>query len=79
MPCSMCCVWLRWLPVTHYDYPCRQTVHHYFRRLDGTWERIHDKLYQLGAESVGTGCVPSAVVLDSQSAETATMVFVSRI
>lgn len=68
----MGCAW-RWLP---HDYPAWRTVYHYFRawRKDGTWERIHHKLYQLVWVSEGRDPTPSAAVLDSQSVETATMV-----
>jgi len=70
MPCSMC--WAAWRLVTLTTIlPDGVTIS---AGADGTWKRIHDKLYQWVLCQWGTGCVPSAVVLDSQSVETATMV-----
>jgi len=62
------CAW-RMMP---HDLPAWQTVYHYFRlwRLDGTWERIHDRLRGDLREANGREREPSAAILDSQSVKT---------
>lgn len=66
------CAW-RMLP---HDFPAWKTVYHYFRqwRIDGTWQRINEKLQQWVRVMEDRESTPSAAVLDSQSVETATMV-----
>ncbi len=67
------CTW-RGLPG---DFPAWSTVYGYFRkwREDGTWLKIHDKLYQWVRVSAGREPSPSEVAVDSQSVETATMIY----
>jgi putative transposase len=62
------CPW-RYLPR---EYPPWQTVYGYFRRwrLDGVWERIHDRLRDLVREQEGRERQPTAAVLDTQSVKT---------
>lgn len=62
------CAW-RLLP---HDFPKWQTVYHYFRqwRLDGTWQRIHQRMVQWVRVSQGHDPAPSAASLDSQSVKT---------
>jgi transposase len=64
-----------WALLPH-DFPKYKTVYHYFRqwRIDGDWERIHDKLRQWVRVSEGRMPSPSAAILDSQSVKTGTMV-----
>jgi putative transposase len=59
----------RYLPK---EYPPWQTVYGYFRewRLDGHWQRIHDRLRGLVRERDGRHRQPSAAILDSQSVKT---------
>ncbi|MBW4468183.1 MAG: IS5 family transposase [Pegethrix bostrychoides GSE-TBD4-15B] len=59
-----------------HDFPKPKTVYHYFRqwRIEGDWERIHDKLRQWVRVSDGRMTSPSAMILDSQSVKSATMV-----
>jgi putative transposase len=66
------CTW-RGLPG---DFPPWQTVYGYFWRWskDGTWLKIHDKLYQWVRVAAGREPSPSEAVVDSQSVETATMI-----
>lgn len=56
------------------DFPCWQTVYHYFRAwcLDGTWKRINQKLHQWVRVSADKEASPSAAIQDSQSVKTAT-------
>jgi transposase len=58
------------------DYPPYSTVYYYFRqwRDDGTWEPIHDALYQQTRLAAHRLPSPSAASLDSQSVPTAVMV-----
>jgi putative transposase len=62
------CAW-RYLPL---EYPPWQTVYGYFRkwRLDGTWQRIHDRLRGDVREQEGRERQPSAAIIDSQSVKT---------
>ena len=62
------CAW-RLLP---HDLPPWGTVHYYYRRfrLDGTWEKIHDRLREQVRLAVGKESTPSAAILDSQSVKT---------
>jgi putative transposase len=66
------CTW-RELPG---DFPAWSTVYGYFRawHQDGTWLKVHDKLYQWVRVAVGREPSPSEAVVDSQSVETATMI-----
>lgn len=59
------------------DFPPWQTVYGYFRawRLDGTWLKVHDKLYQWVRVAAGREASPSEAAVDSQSVETATMIY----
>ena len=63
------CPW-RQLP---HDFPPWGTVHYYYRRfrLDGTWEKIHDRLRERVRRKVGKKPTPSAGIMDSQSIKTA--------
>jgi len=67
------CTW-RALPG---DFPAWSTVYGYLRkwRTDGTWLSIHDKLYQWARVGAGREPSPSEVAVDSQSVETATMIY----
>jgi putative transposase len=51
------------------EYPCWQSVYHYFRRWcrDGTWRRIHDALRAAVRRRAGRHKHPTAGCLDSQS------------
>ena len=62
------CAW-RYLPS---EYPPWQTVYGYFRtwRIEGVWERIHDRLRDLVREREGRERQPTAAMLDSQSVKT---------
>ena len=48
------------------------TVYGYFRRwkLDGTWEKIHNKLREKVRRKAGKKPTPSAAIIDSQSVKT---------
>lgn len=63
------CSW-RMLP---HEFPPWGTVHYYYRRLrlDGSWQRIHDKLREKVRRRDGRKPTPSATVIDSQSVKTA--------
>lgn len=63
------CQW-RYLPN---DFPNWNTVYGIFRkwRIDGTWERIHNKLRELVRKAVGKTPTPTAGIIDSQSVRTA--------
>jgi putative transposase len=67
------CTW-RALPG---DFPAWSTVYGYFRRWrqDGTWLKVHDKLYQWVRVAAGREPSPSEAAVDSQSVETATMIY----
>jgi transposase len=54
------------------DVPPWGSVYHYVRkwRLDGTWERIHDRFRADVRERAGRQRQPSAAILDSQSVKT---------
>ena len=58
------------------DFPPWQTVYTYFRRWkkDGTLLAIHDELYVLSRLVEGRSDSPSALIVDSQSVKTATMI-----
>jgi putative transposase len=62
------CEW-RLLP---HDFPPWHTVYWYFNHWmkDGTWKRIHDELYRKVRRMEGRRSVPSAGIIDSQSAKT---------
>jgi putative transposase len=62
------CAW-RYLPR---EYPPWQTVYGYLRawRLDGTWQRIHDRLRGNLRQEQGRARQPSAAIIDSQSVKT---------
>lgn len=64
-----------WSLLPH-DLPKWKTVYHYFRqwRINGDWERIHERLRQWVRAIDDRHPSPSAAVLDSQSVETATMI-----
>ena len=61
-----------WRQVPH-DFPPWGTVHFYYRcfRLDGTWEKIHDRLRGRVRQKNGRQRTPSAGIMDSQSVKTA--------
>ena len=63
------CSW-RMLP---HDFPPWPTVHDYYQnyRHDGTWNRIHEALYEQVRIHVGREPSPSAAIIDSQSVKTA--------
>jgi putative transposase len=54
------------------DLPNWKTVYHYFRlwRIDGAWERIHDRLRERLRQREGRKRQPSAAILDAQSVKT---------
>lgn len=62
------CAW-RLMP---HDLPTWRITYHYFRewKLDGTWERIHDKLRGDLRKASGRESMPSAGIIDSQSVKT---------
>lgn len=62
------CQW-RMLP---HDLPPWQTIYTYFRnwRLDGTWQRIHERLRRQVRQAAGRHPQASAAILDSQSVKT---------
>ena len=66
------CTW-RALPG---DFPAWSTVYGYFRgwSKDGTWLKVHDKLYQWVRVATLREPSPLEVAVDSQSVETATMI-----
>jgi len=59
------CSW-RHLP---HEFPPWGTAHYYYRRfrLDGTWERIHDRLRERVPRQAGKKPTPSAGIVDSDS------------
>lgn len=63
------CSW-RQLP---HDFPPWGTVHYYYRRfrIDGTWQKIHDRLRERVRRKAGRMPTPSAAIIDSQSVKTA--------
>ena len=63
------CVW-RALP---HDFPCWQTVYHYFRlfRTTGVWERLNTEVREAVREKEGRQPQASAMIADSQSAKSA--------
>jgi putative transposase len=63
------CQW-RMLPR---DFPNWSTVYGVFRRwtLDGTWQRIHDRLREKTRRLSGKKATPTAAIIDSQSIRTA--------
>ena len=63
------CSW-RQLP---HDFPPWGTVHYYYRcfRLDGTWQKIHDRLRARVRRKDGRKPTPSVGIIDSQSVKTA--------
>jgi putative transposase len=63
------CSW-RLLP---HEFPPWGTVHYDYRRfrLDGSWQRIHDRLREQVRRKAGKKPTPSAAVIDSQSIKTA--------
>lgn len=58
------------------DFPAWQTMYTYFRnwKMDGTWERIHERLRGWSRVAAGRPESPSEVILDSQSVPTVAMV-----
>lgn len=62
------CQW-RMLPREFGPWP---TVHDYDRRfrLDGTWQKIHDRLREQVRSAAGREPTPSAAIIDSQSVKT---------
>jgi putative transposase len=62
------CAW-RLLP---HDFPHWKTVYTYFRlwRIQGVWEKIHDRLRDETRRAAGRATSPSAAILDSQSVKT---------
>jgi putative transposase len=62
------CAW-RLLP---HDFPKWKTVYGIFRawRIDGTWQRVHDRLRDMLRRREGRKTSPSAAVIDSQTVKT---------
>jgi putative transposase len=62
------CAW-RMLP---HDFPPYSTVYMYFKqwRVDGTWEKVHDRLRDRIRSQEGRKKSPSAAIIDSQSVKT---------
>lgn len=62
------CSW-RMLP---HEFPPWGTVHYYYRRfrLDGSWQRIHDKLREKVRRKAGKKPTPTAAIIDSQTVKT---------
>lgn len=62
------CQW-RMLPER---FPCWKTVYQIFYRwrLDGTWERIHNRLRDIVRQSAGKKRQPTAAIIDSQTVKT---------
>jgi putative transposase len=58
------------------DFPNWQTVYTYFRnwRFDGTWVKLHDRVYTWTRVDYERDPSPSEAIVDSQSVESATMV-----
>jgi len=63
------CAW-RHLP---HDFPPWSTVHYYYRvfRLNGIWQKIHDRLRGQVRREAGKQPTPTAAIIDSQSVKTA--------
>lgn len=63
------CQW-RYIPK---DFPHWNTVYGVFRnwRLNGTWNRIHDRLREMVRKASGKKPTPTAAIIDSQSVRTA--------
>ena len=63
------CVW-RALP---HDFPCWQTVYHYFRlfRRNGLWEDLNTKIREAVRKKEGREAQASAMIADSQSVKSA--------
>jgi putative transposase len=63
------CVW-RALP---HDFPCWQTVYHYFRRFrqNGMWEQLNTVIREAVRLKEGRAAQASAMIADSQSAKSA--------
>ncbi len=61
----------QWRAMPH-DLPPWQTVYAYFRtwRLNGTWQRMHERLRRQLRRAVGRHPEASAAILDSQSVKT---------
>jgi transposase len=55
-----------------HDFPPYSTVYMYFKqwRVDGTWEKIHDKLRDRIRSQEERKKSPSAAIIDSQSVKT---------
>ena len=62
------CAW-RMLP---HDLPPWGTAHYYYRRfrLEGVWQKIHDRLREEVRQAAGREATPSAAIVDSQSVKT---------
>jgi transposase len=61
----------QWRQLPH-DLPPWGTVHYYYWRwrVDGTWERIHERLREEVRTAAGRQGSPSAAILESQSVKT---------
>ena len=61
-----------WRQLPH-DFPPWGTVHYYYRcfRLNGTWQKIHDRLRGQVRRKAGRKPTPSVGIIDSQSVKTA--------